>query len=61
MTAENEHDIWLTPHDMDHLEGGQPVYKGIGEDTLLVLRAGDWDTIQAVRDAGTDTDQDGDP
>lgn len=46
-----EHDVWLTPHDMDHLEDGAPVYKGIGDDVLLVLRAADWDELEAVREA----------
>ena len=33
----SEHRIWLSEHDMDHLNDGQPVYKGIGDETLLVL------------------------
>lgn len=33
-----EHDIWLHSHDMDHLNDGQPVFKGIGEDIRLVIR-----------------------
>lgn len=43
-----EHDIWLNPHDMDHLRDGAPVFKGIGEDVLLVLRSADWETIKRL-------------
>lgn len=32
-----EHRIELSQHDLDHLNGGQPVFKGIGEDVLIVL------------------------
>jgi len=37
----DETDVWLTPHDMDHLIGGQPVYKQ-GNNTLLTLRTRGW-------------------
>lgn len=40
--------IVLTPHDVDHLNGGQPVFKGIGEETLLVLQPATWDELQAM-------------
>lgn len=43
-----EFDLWLTPHDMDHLQDGGPVFKGVGENIALVLRAGDWETIERV-------------
>lgn len=32
-----EHRIELSQFDLDHLNAGQPVYKGIGEDTRIVL------------------------
>lgn len=32
-----EHRIELSQFDLDHLNAGQPVFKGIGEDVLLVL------------------------
>lgn len=43
-----EYDLWLTPHDMDHLEDGAPVFRGVGEHIAIVLRAGDWDTIDNI-------------
>jgi hypothetical protein len=33
---------------MDHLRDGAPVFKGVGEDVALVLRAADWETIKRV-------------
>lgn len=53
-----EYDIWLTPHDMDHLEDGAPVFKGVGEDIALVLRAADWNTIKRVH---SDVENKGEP
>jgi len=32
-----EHRIVLNQHDLDHLNGGQPVFKGIKDNVLLVL------------------------
>lgn len=32
-----EHRIELSQFDLDHLNNGQPVFKGIGEDVRLVL------------------------
>ena len=49
-TDVTEHDIWLGPHDIDHLNDGQPVFKGIGEDTRLVLRPTDPSTDQSPED-----------
>lgn len=49
MTSDvDETDVWLTPHDMDHLKAGQPVFKGVGEDQLLVLRAASWDELELM-------------
>lgn len=45
-----ELDVWLTPHDMDHLRGGQPVFKGVGDDTLIVLRSASWDELRQIED-----------
>ncbi|AGM11241.1 hypothetical protein M197_gp77 [Haloarcula hispanica tailed virus 2] len=36
-TDVEEHRIELSQFDLDHLNAGQPVFKGIGEDVLLVL------------------------
>lgn len=36
-----EHQIELSQFDMDHLNAGMPVYKGIGEDIRLVLYSDD--------------------
>lgn len=47
-----EYDLWLTPHDMDHLEDGAPVFRGVGEHIALVLRAADWDTIERLSESG---------
>ena len=44
----DEYNLWLTPHDMDHLQDGAPVFRGVGEHIALVLRAADWDTIERV-------------
>lgn len=33
----DEHRIELSQFDLDHLNAGQPVFKGVGEDLLLVL------------------------
>lgn len=57
MTDVEEHDIWLNPHGMDHLRDGAPVFKGIGEDVLLVLRSADWDTIKRVSESGGKDDE----
>lgn len=38
----DETDVWLTPHDMDHLQDGQPVFKQ-GDKSALVLRTRGWD------------------
>lgn len=48
MSGTDEIDVWLTPHDMDHLRDGQPVFKGIGDDTGLVLRAASWDKLREM-------------
>lgn len=52
----DEYDLWLTPHDMDHLRDGAPVFRGVGDHLALVLRAGDWDTIERVH-SGDDDDE----
>ena len=40
--SSDEIDVWLRPHDIDHLQDGQPVFKqGNGE--LIVIRTGDYD------------------
>lgn len=44
----DEENVWLTPHDVDHLNAGQPVFKGVGEDQLLVLRPASWDELAAM-------------
>lgn len=33
-----EYEIDLEQYDMDHLRGGQPIFKGIGEEILVVIR-----------------------
>ena len=43
LTSDDEIEIWLNPHDIDHLKGGQPVYKGVDDDMLIVLRTREWD------------------
>lgn len=54
MTDVEEHDIWLNPHDMNHLRNGAPVFKGIGEDVRLVLRPADWDTMEQISENDTE-------
>lgn len=49
-----EHELWLTPFDMDHLRDGAPVFRGIGGTIALTLYAGDWDTIEAVHSSKED-------
>lgn len=34
---EEEHRIELSQFDLDHLNAGMPVFKGVGDDILLVL------------------------
>lgn len=46
-----EEEVWLNPHDIDHLRDGQPVYKDMNG-TLLTLRAASWDELKAM--GGTD-------
>jgi len=48
----DETDVWLTPHDMDHLRDGQPVFKQ-GDDSALVLRTREWDGKQPKHTTGT--------
>ena len=50
MSDVDEVDVWLTPHDIDHLNGGEPVFKGIGKNTLLVLRSASWDELEVMDD-----------
>jgi hypothetical protein len=33
-----EHNIRLTEYDLDHLNDGQPVFKGVNENLRIVLR-----------------------
>jgi len=51
-----EHELWLTPFDMDHLRVGAPVFRGIGDHIALTLWAGDWETIEAVDSSKEDND-----
>jgi hypothetical protein len=44
-----EHNIWLSPHDMDHLNEGQPVYKRGPDDTLLTLRPASWSELEEIQ------------
>ena len=44
-----EHRIYLSPHDMDHLRGGMPVHKGIGEDAMITLQALEWEELEELQ------------
>lgn len=51
-----ERKVWLSPHDMDHLNAGAPAFVGVGDDLFLTIQAVDWDELEAIREGHLTTD-----
>lgn len=51
MSKPDEWEVWLTPHDLDHLNDDAPVFKAGPDGALLTIRTASWDELKAMGDA----------